>query len=138
MADPSLAATSAALLSKLANAAAIKAVVGDPARVYGHVPQGTETFPYIVMELSATPADDKSTKAIDVNARIWAWSRDYRGMGSALGVLDAVYGTLHRATLTVTGNENVLIRFSDAESIRDGDGLTYAAFADYSMLVRGT
>lgn len=140
MADPSLAATIAAILSALKNAAAIQAVVGATARVYGHVPQGDVTSPYLVIaDMTVTPQEDKSAKGVAVQVAIEAWSaRDYRGFGDVLECLDAIYSTLHRGALTITGNTHTLTRFESAETARAPDGVGYFARANYTVLVRGT
>ena len=140
MANPSLAATQASILSALISSSAIKAVVGDPARVYGHVPQGDVTSPYIVLaDMTAGPLEDKSTKGVSVQMTIEAWSaRDYRGHGDCLECLDAIYGVLHRGTLIITGNLHTLTRFEAAETGRSTDGVSYFGRATYGVIVRGT
>ena len=140
MANPSLAALQVAVLAALKASSAVQAQVGSsPARVYGHVPEGDVTEPYLVLaDLTVAPDDDKTTPALVVTMTIEAVSRDYRGHGDVLECLDAVYGVLHRATLSVTGNTCTLTRFVGGDTSRDEDGLTYRGSATYDFLIRGT
>jgi len=139
MADPSLAALQASVLAALKASSAIQAQVGNPARIYGHVPEPEVDFPYLVLEgMSIAPDGDKTVKGLVIGLSIEAVSRDYRGHGDVLECLDAVYATLHRASLTVTGNDCTLVRFVAGETSRDDDGLTYRGQATYEFLLRGT
>lgn len=139
MANPSLVALQTALASALANAASIQALVGDPARVYDHVPQDA-TFPYIeIGDVEASADNDKDTNRIVAQVQINVWTGDeYAGRGSALQIMDAIYGVLHRAALSISGNAHVLTRFVGAETGRGDDGTVYGGIALYDIVFEGT
>lgn len=139
MADPSLAALQASVLAALKNASAIQALVGNPARVYGHVPQDTTASLYIVLaDLSFEDNGDKTTKALAVTMGFDVVSRDYEGHGAVLPCMDAIYSTLHRASLSVTGNSFTLSRLIAGDTSRDDDGVTYRGSLSIEFLIRGT
>lgn len=112
-----------AIYATLRADAGVKAVVGDPARVYDHVPQ-SPTFPFIVIG-EATALDESTmgtfgqVHTVDVDS----WSRA-RGMKEVKGVQTAVQAALHRATLTVTGFVCAGIMQEFSQALRDPDGLT--------------
>ncbi|MGD9879026.1 MAG: DUF3168 domain-containing protein [Hyphomicrobiaceae bacterium] len=137
MSAVSAVAIDTAIVTALKASAAIKALVGNPARVYDHVPEET-AYPYIeVGEVVDTPFDDKSTTGLEHAITLHVWSR-YRGRKETKQILDALHALLHRGTLTVSGNSHVLTRFVSNSTFRDPDGLTYHGVAIYDVIVQST
>ncbi len=137
MTAPSLAALQDALYAALASSAALKALIGDPVRVFDHVPSET-AFPYVeIGEVKAARFDSASRNGLDCTVTLNVWSR-YQGRREAKQILDAIYAVLHDGTLSVAGNAHVLSAFIGAETKRDDDGLTYHGIARYRVIVQAT
>jgi len=130
-ADSSL-AFQQAVYAALAASAAVKALVGDPARVYDDVPEGA-AFPYISIG-DGTVADwgTKTTIGAEVTLTLHAWSR-HGGRKEAKQILDAVHGALHQQPLAMAGHTPLDVRFEFAEDFLDEDGLTRHAVARYAV-----
>ena len=106
--------------------AGIKALVGDPARVYDAVPENTPvTFPYIVIDdmnvsdLSSFGSQDGAVYLVDIDS----WSR-YRGRKNVREIMSAIHTALHRVTLTVTGFTHAGSMFATEVDLVEADGLT--------------
>lgn len=137
MSAPSLTALQDALYTALSGSAALQALIGDPARVFDHVPDDTP-FPYVeIGEVSAKRFDSASRNGLDCIVTLNVWSR-YSGRREAKQILDAIYAVLHDGTLSVTGNAHVLSAFLGAETKRDDDGLTYHGIVRYRVILQGT
>jgi hypothetical protein len=135
MSAPSLAALQDALYAALASSAALQALIGVPARVFDHVPDGT-AFPYVeIGEVSARRFDSASRNGLDCTVTLNVWSR-YSGRREAKQILDAIYAVLHDGSLSVAGNAHVLTSFQSAETKRDDDGLTYHGLVKYRVIVQ--
>ena len=133
MAD-SLFAAQASIYSALAGAAAVQAQVGNPARVYDHVPINT-TYPYIELgEVTARDFATKTTDGMEQTITLHAWSR-YAGRKQVKDILKAIYDTLNNAALSISGSTLVLCRFEFADTMREDDGLTYHGVARYRLIV---
>lgn len=144
MAAPSLAALQIAIYSALAGSAAIQALVGNPARVYDHVPQGT-VFPYIVIGDDETLREDTTTRAgLITRFDIHVYDRsdentNRRGRLKTRQILDAIYGVLHDGNLTISGNAHVQALLAEsATEILSEDGLTYHGRAVYEIFFQAT
>lgn len=112
-----------AVYSALTGDSALQGLLGNPARVFDHVPQGS-VFPYLVIgEVSATPFDTKTEAGLDQRLTIHTWSR-YRGRKETKDIMAAVLAVLDGQSLAVSGHTLVLLRFEFATTIVDDDGLT--------------
>lgn len=103
--------------------AALTAAPPIGAPVYDAVPQNAG-FPHI--EISDGLSLDWSAALLrgeDHRIDIHVWSR-YRGAAEVKTLMGAIKDRLHERPLTVAGFGLVDIRFSDAESMVDADGLT--------------
>ena len=137
MSAPSLAALQDALYAALSGSAALQALIGNPARVFDHVPDGT-AFPYVeIGEVSARRFDSASRNGLDCTVTLNVWSR-YRGRREAKQILDAIYAALHDGSLSIASNAHVLSAFLGAETKRDDDGLTYHGIARYRVILQAT
>jgi len=97
--------------------------------VYDHVPFEPEgapdsNFPYATIgEASAEPFDNDTTLGAYVDATVNVWSR-YKGRKEVDTALDAIYGLLHRASLTASGYRIVDSLFSFSDVLNESDGQT--------------
>lgn len=112
-----------AVYGALIGDAAVQGLLGNPARVFDHVPQGS-AFPYLVIgAVSATPFDTKTEAGLDQSLTVHTWSR-YRGLKETKDVMAAVLAVLDGQSLAVAGHTLVLLRFEFATTVVDDDGLT--------------
>jgi len=112
-----------AVYGALIGDAAVQGLLGNPARVFDHVPQGSP-FPYLVIgAVRATPFDTKTEAGLDQSLTIHTWSR-YRGLKETKDVMAAVLTVLDGQSLAVAGHTLVLLRFEFATTVVDDDGLT--------------
>lgn len=119
-----------ALRDALAADAGVKALLGDPARIYDDVPRAA-AFPYLTLgETTLVPFDTATETGFAHVLVLHVWSR-HGGRKEAKAVLDAVYSALHRQALALSGHRLVDIAFASADVFRDADGETYHAVARY-------
>ncbi len=81
--------------------------------------------------------DTASERGFEHALNFHVWSR-YGGRKEAKAVLDALYGVLHDATLSLSGHRLVNLRFELADIFRDADGETYHAVARYRAVTETT
>jgi hypothetical protein len=122
-----------AVYAALAAAPAIQALVGDPPRLYDHVPAAT-AYPYLTLgETGVADWSNKSFSGAELVLTLHAWSRT-RGRQEAKAMLDAAHAVLHRAALSVSGHTLVELAFAGAETLLDEDGLTWHGVARFRAL----
>ncbi|MBY0562881.1 MAG: DUF3168 domain-containing protein [Hyphomonadaceae bacterium] len=101
----------------------VKALVGDPARIYDDAPEGA-VFPYVTLgRVESRAADAASVQGIEHALTLHVWSR-YGGRAEALDIIGALRAALHNASLTLTGHRLVLLYASFADVFRAGDAQT--------------
>jgi len=122
----------------LADAAAIQALIGNPARIYDEPPADGASYPCIT--IGEDTVSDMGTKTTDISEHtltLHAWSR-YNGRKEAKQILDAIKATLHHNLLSVTGHTVVEAHFEFAETLLDPDGETWHGVARYRFIVEDT
>lgn len=103
--------------------AAVKAALGDPARVYDDPPTDV-VFPYVTIgRVESKPADASSAAAIEHALTLHVWSR-YGGRAEALDVIGALRTSLHDAPLTISGRRLIFLFAQFADVFRSGDART--------------
>lgn len=123
-ADPQWALQQAAHAALSADAA-LKALIGDPARVYDHVPQDSP-FPYVVLGAAEGRPGEARTKTeggFEATLAVHTWSR-YRGLKEAKAIMAAVADALDQRDLALAGHALILIHFVFGATFLDEDGLT--------------
>lgn len=129
MSEPSF-ALQQAIVAALSADTGVKALLGDPPRLYDDVPRKA-AFPYVTLgEGALQPWDTTSERGFEHALNFHVWSR-YGGRKEAKAVLDALYAVLHDAALALSGHALVNLRFEFADIFRDADGETYHAVARY-------
>jgi hypothetical protein len=126
-----------AVYGALAGDPAIQGLLGDPARVFDHVPQGS-AFPYLVIgESRAVPFDTKTEAGLDQRLTLHIWSR-YRGLKQTKEIMAAAIDVLDGQTLAVSGQMLILLRFEFATTFVDDDGLTRHGVQRFRALTQPT
>ncbi len=101
----------------------VKALLGDPARVYDE-PPADPVFPYVTLgTVESTSADASGAPALDHALTLHVWSR-YGGRAEALDVIAAMRAALHDQALSVAGRRLVFLYAPFADVFRSGDGRT--------------
>ena len=91
-----------AVFAALSGDAALQTLIGNPARVYDHVPQDSP-FPYVVVgEATTRPFDTKTEDGMEQTLTIHSWSR-YRGFSETKQIMGAIVDALDQQALSVTG-----------------------------------
>lgn len=102
---------------------ALKGLLGDPARVYDHVPADS-TFPYLVLgEATTLPFDAKTEDGMEQTLTLHAWSRA-RGLKETKDIMAAATAALDSQALGLSGHTLILLRFEFAATFMESDGLT--------------
>ena len=121
-----------AIFARLAADAGVKALIGDPARVYDDPPD-TAIFPYAVIGEGRISDWAGVEGGIEHTVRIASYSR-YSGRTEAKQIISAVYDALHDATLLVAGRSLVNMRFVFADIFRKQDGETFEGVMRYRAI----
>lgn len=112
-----------AIYAVLTGDATLKGLIGDPARVFDHVPAASP-FPYLVIgEATSAPFDAKTEDGMEQTLTIHTWSR-YRGLKETKEIMAAVAAALDNQGLVLAGHALVLLRFASGATFLDPDGLT--------------
>lgn len=124
-----------AIFARLASDDALAALVA--ARIYDNVP-GDVSFPY--MTLGEAQVSDWSTGDSEGAEHRLAFHVYSRGGGraEAKDILGAINGTLHDAPLLPEGARLVSLRFLDAETRREADGITWRGTIRFHALTEIT
>lgn len=103
--------------------AGVKALLGDPARLYDEPPADV-LFPYVTLgRVESRPLDAAVVAAQEHFVTLHVWSR-YGGRAEALDVIGALRELLHSAALSVTGRRLVFVFAQFSDVFRAGDGRT--------------
>lgn len=112
-----------AIYAAIAADAGVKALIGDPARIYDDV-AADAIFPFVTLgdgDVRAWSTKDETGSEHTIT--LHAWSR-YEGHKECQQILEALQDALHDASLSVTGHVLVNLRSVSSGVIRDPDGAT--------------
>lgn len=113
----------AAIRDGAAANAGVKALLGDPARIYDDPPPDP-VFPYLTLgRIETRPVDASALGALEHAITLHVWSR-YGGRAEALDVIGALRAPLHDAALSIEGRRLVFLFASFVDVFRSGDGRT--------------
>jgi hypothetical protein len=113
-----------AAVAALAADASLKALIGDPARIYDGAPRGVE-FPYIsVGEGVESDWSVQTGEGVECRLILHAWSR-YAGRKEIKDILNRVRTVLHDAALTPAGWRMINLRCEAVEYPRGTDGAVH-------------
>ncbi len=112
-----------ALIEHLSADAGVRAVLGDPPRLYDRAPGGV-AFPFLTVGRGETAPVDADTGLLDHRLTLHVWGRrDDRDV--VRDILGAVRTTLHEAELALAGPHRcVLCRIVYADLFTGPDGRT--------------
>lgn len=113
------AALQKALIAHLRADAGIKALLGDPARVWDEAPGGA-TYPHLTLARSESRPVEADGCGIEHVLSLRCASR-FDGVEEAKAVGAAVRAAIHEAPLTADGVRVVAIRTTYADVFRSGD-----------------
>lgn len=113
-----------AVYSALTSDTTLQALLGNPPRVYDHVPQDT-AFPYVVIGQATTRSfDTKTEDGMEQTLTVHTWSR-YRGIKETKQIMGAIVDALDQQSLSLTGHTLIQLRFEFSDTFLDEDGLTH-------------
>jgi hypothetical protein len=131
----SLFAAQEAVYGSLATYTNLQALIGNPPRIYDVIPPDA-VFPYVTLgDISVRDYDTKDRTGFEQTLVLHAWSR-YRGRKELKNILQTVYDRLHRATLTITGNDFVSCQFLSLNLGAENDGLTLHGVMRFRLIVQ--
>jgi hypothetical protein len=123
--SPERALSGAVRAAALADAS-VRAILGDPARVYDEHPEDP-VFPYATLgDVQSRPADSAGAPALEHGLTVHVWSR-YGGRAEALDAAHALRAALHDQALTLTRRRLVFLFAGYTDVMRAGDGRTIHA-----------
>jgi len=123
-----------ALYQTLSADAALKALIGDPARIYDDPPEGA-ALPYIV--IGATKASDWQgvPGGVEHELQFLVFSK-YAGRKEIKEIIAALYDALHEADVTVDGHRLVNIRFVFGDMFRRQNPDIYQGVARFRAVTQ--
>ena len=102
--------------------------------VYDRPPQGTP-YPYVTLgEMSGIDWSTKTTTGMEYSITLHTWSRQ-GGRKEAATIMESLHTILHQASLTVTGQTLVMIRFAASEIRMEDDGATYHGIMKFNAFL---
>ncbi len=114
--------------------AALKAEIGDPARIYDD-PPAEAAFPYLTLGESRARALAGVEGAVEHEVRLYAYSK-YAGRLEIKRIMGAVHDALHDAPLMPQDHQLVSIRFVFNDAFRRNDGETYQAVSRFRAVTQ--
>ena len=114
--------------------AAIKADIGDPARIFDDPPSNA-LYPYLTLGEARASGWKGVEGGLEHDIKLYVFSR-YAGRREVKRILSAVYDALHDVGLTLTGHDLINIRFVFADAFRRTDGETYQGVARFRAVTQ--
>lgn len=103
--------------------AGVKALLGDPARVYDDPPPDP-AFPYVTLgRVESRGSDAAGASGIEHALTLHVWSR-YGGRAEALDIIAALRDALHDTDPAIEGRTLVFLFAQFSDVFRSGDGRT--------------
>ena len=122
-----------AVLDTLTASAAVRAVFGNPARVYDRPPAAV-SFPYVDLgEMQELEDGAACIDGSEVIMTLHVWSRAVGQVDAKRGV-DALRQALDATAPGMTGHAAVSVAFEDARYLVDPDGITTHAVVTFRAL----
>jgi hypothetical protein len=125
------------IYAALAADPALQALIGNPARIYDHVPS-TASFPFVTLgEMRAESFDSWNHDGMNHRVMLHAWSRE-RGRKEIKQIMEAIQSRLHDRAFSIAGQRLIRCRLLTAEALLDDDGLSYHGIAQYQVITEET
>lgn len=114
----------------------VQALLGNPARLYDHVPPDA-TFPFVTLgAMQAEGFDTSQHNGNSLRATLHIWSRA-RGNKEVKQIMDALTNRLHGGALSIAGQQLVMCRMLSAVTELDDDGLTQHGLLQFQIITQG-
>lgn len=111
----------------------LKALIGDPPRLYDRVPQNT-AYPYLTLGDIQTRDWSTVTEAgADHRLTLHVWSAGH-GRLECRDILDRAYTLLHDQNVALSGHTLVRLQFQSSEVFLDPDGKSYHGIAVFRAI----
>jgi len=131
MSGEAMNAVQAAVYTALTGASAVTDLVST--RIHDQVPEGLTTFPFIEFgDPTAQPFDATVMRGQTEDLTLHVWSRT-GGRKQTQQVLAAIYATLHRQALTITGHSHVQTIHRFQTVLADPDGETWHGLTRFEI-----
>ena len=102
--------------------------------VYDRTPQNT-AYPYVTLgAMTGVDWSTKTTTGMEYSVTLHTWSRQ-GGRKEAAKIMESLHTILHQASLSVTGQTLVMIRFSSSEIVIENDGCTYQGIMKFTAFL---
>ena len=102
--------------------------------VYDRPPQGT-AYPYVTLgEMAGVDWSTKTTTGMEYTVALHTWSRQ-GGRKEAAQIMESLHTILHQASLSVTGQTLVMIRFDSSAIHLESDGITYQGIMKFTAFL---
>ncbi len=112
----------------------LKAIMGDPVRVYDDPPPDTQ-FPYITVGEARTQPLEGLEDAMEHNISLHVFSK-YAGRREIKIILDGLYETLHDSEFDLSDQCLVNIRFVFADIFRRNDGSVFQGVIRFRVVTQ--
>lgn len=94
-------------------------------KIYDYVPQQVSSYPYITIgNISASRMENANIEAMEVECQIICHSRG-RGRKQNIEILDRIKLLLDSASLTMSGQELIWLRFTSEQVEQNDDALSW-------------
>jgi len=102
--------------------------------VYDRPPQGT-AYPYVTLgAMTGVDWSTKTTKGMEYSITLHVWSQQ-GGRKEVAVIMESLYAVLHQASLSVTGQTLVMMRFISSEINEQSDGYTYEGIMKFAAFL---
>lgn len=133
-------ATMEAVIARLKADNAVKAILGNTPRLYGHVAPERTAMPYAVVRISSVPFNTKNRTGHIHTIRVqgFAEGSDTESAASqALKIREAVYNSLHQGAFAVTGATMVdCLQQGLSDHFAEPDAKTWQSVVDFQATVQ--
>jgi hypothetical protein len=103
------------------------------AKVFNHVPQD-EPLPYVrVLWAPSQEWDTKGSLGFRGEIQVDCWTEQH-GDAQALSMIDICRALLQDTPLTITGGQNILLRYLSASIVEQPDGVTHRGLCTYDAI----
>lgn len=103
--------------------------------IYDRPPEGT-AFPYVTLgESTGSDWSNVATVGMEHLFTLHIWSRE-GGRKQSATIMERLHTLLHQASLSITGQMLVMMRFSASDIVLENDGWTYHGIMKFHALLQ--
>ena len=127
-------AVQSGVYAHLAQDTALRALLGDPARIFDAIPEEA-AFPLLTLGASRMRELEGVADALEHDIRLTAYSR-WGGRAEVKAIESALHDALHDQAVSIAGYRLVSSRFLFADTFRLADGDTYQSVMRYRLVTQ--